>query len=83
MLSGDGIPRQIEANRLLLEALATKMREMMIEQTEAFHARIDQLGNIQNNIDEEERLRRRRVGSPREERLSGIEIKFSTFQREK
>src|SRR4051812_2034391 len=80
MSSGDGSPRQIEANRLLLEALTAKMREMMIEQTEAIHARIDQLENQQNNTDEEERARRRRMGRPREERLSGIKIKVPTFQ---
>src|SRR3954471_13138901 len=80
MSGGDGSPRQIEANRLLLEALTAKMREMMIEQTEAIHARIDQLENQQNNTNEEERARRRRMGRPREERLRGIKIKVPTFQ---
>ncbi|XP_058784476.1 uncharacterized protein LOC131659281 [Vicia villosa] len=79
-IGGDGSPRQIEVNRLLLEALTAKMREMMIEKTEAIHARIDQLENQQNNTDEEERARRRRMGRPREEILSGIKIKVPTFQ---
>lgn len=65
-------------NRLLFDALTTKMRELLKVELESINERIDQLENRQNNSEEEERRRRRR-DEAREDRLGGIKIKVPQF----